>query len=38
VIGVLDLVVAWGYFDASVVATARELAGRVRAMAFRLAT
>jgi hypothetical protein len=38
VIGVLDLVVAWGYFDASVVAAARELAGRVRAMAFRLAT
>jgi hypothetical protein len=31
-------VVAWGYFDASIVAVARELGGRVRAMAFRLAT
>ena len=38
VIGVLDLIIAWGYFDASAVAPARELAGRVRAMAFRLAT
>ena len=38
VIGVLDVIVAWGYFDASAVAAARELAGRVRAMAFRLAT
>ena len=37
VIAVLDLVVAWGYFDEPVVAKARELAGRVRAMAFRLA-
>ena len=38
VIGILDVIVAWGYFDASMVAPARELAGRVRAMAFRLAT
>jgi four helix bundle protein len=38
VIAVLDLLVAWGYFDVAAVAAARELAGRVRAMAFRLAT
>jgi len=38
VIAVLDLAVAWGYVDEPAVATARELAGRVRAMAFRLAT
>ena len=37
VIGILDLVVAWGYLDQAAVAQARELAGRVRAMAFRLA-
>jgi len=37
VIGILDLVVAWGYLDEAAVRTARELAGRVRAMAFRLA-
>jgi len=35
---VLDLAVAWGYVDETAVAAARELAGRVRAMAFRLAT
>jgi len=38
VIAVLDLAVAWGYVDETAVAAARELAGRVRAMAFRLAT
>src|SRR5690349_11660952 len=38
VIAVLDLAVAWGYVDETVVAAAHELAGRVRAMAFRLAT
>lgn len=38
VIGILDLVVAWGYFEPAVVADALALAGRVRAMAFRLAS
>ncbi len=38
VIAILDLVVAWGYFDPALVATALALAGRVRAMAFRLAS
>jgi four helix bundle protein len=37
VIGCLDLAVAWDYLDDAAVATARELAGRVRAMAYRLA-
>jgi len=38
VIGSLDLAVAWGYVDAAAIADARALAGRVRAMAFRLAS
>ena len=38
VIGCLDLAVAWGYLDAAAVADAKALAGRVRAMAYRLAS
>jgi four helix bundle protein len=38
VIGSLELAVAWGYLDATVVAPAIELAGRVRAMAYRLSS
>ena len=38
VIGCLDTAVAWGYLDATAVAPALALAGRVRAMAYRLAT
>jgi four helix bundle protein len=38
VIGCLDLAVAWGYFDPAIVADAKALAGRVKAMAYRLAT
>jgi len=37
VIGSLDLAVAWGYLDAATVAAALAMAGRVRAMAYRLA-
>ena len=38
VIGCLDTALAWGYLDAPTLTAARELAGRVRAMAYRLAS
>jgi len=38
VIGCLDLAVAWGYVEAAAVADALALAGRVRAMAYRLSS
>ena len=38
VIGCLDLAVVWGYLDSAVVADAKEMAGRVRAMTYRLAS
>ena len=37
VIGCLDLAVCWGYLDEPFVADAKAMAGRVRAMAYRLA-
>ena len=37
VIAILDVLVAWGYVPTAKVAEARELAGRVRAMAYKLA-
>ena len=38
VIGCLDLAVAWGYVEPAAVADALALAGRVRAMAYRLSS
>ena len=38
VIGCLDTALAWGYLDAATITPARELAGRVRAMAYKLAS
>ena len=37
VIGILETSVAWGYFETDAVAASLALAGRVKAMAYRLA-